>query len=201
MTNTYKEFETTNLLITKPSMDEQYDLWNIIRQPIVWQYYMHIPGRFNNDRKLFQESLDNWDKQKKFFYNKVENLDSDDHRYTWTIKLKDGTPIGQMTVQPNSKYEGNLNIRNIGWFIDPKYQGHGYATEAATTILDFMFNVVLIDEIRTEANIINPASWKLMEKLGFKRIGESLSSHYDEVGNQLMQYDYLLTKDMYLKNN
>ena len=34
------------------------------------------------------------------------------------------------------------NIRDVGWYIDPKYQGMGYATEVATAMIDFMFNEV-----------------------------------------------------------
>ena len=61
------------------------------------------------------------------------------------------------------------NIRGVGWIIDPKYQHQGYATEAANGMLEFMFNDGDISEIKTSAAIVNPASWKLMEKLGFER--------------------------------
>lgn len=110
--------------------------------------------------------------------------------------LKNGEVIGQMTVQSNSDYD-NLAIRNIGWYINPKYQGLGYATEAAMKIIEFMFNVVEIDSIITEANVVNCGSWKLMEKLGFERTGESVSNHIDDEGKNLMQYNYLLTKEKY----
>ncbi len=196
-----RNIETERLNLKVPVMEDQHFLWNILKQEIVWQYYMHIPERFNNDRNLFQESLDDWSKQEKFFKMKIDNLDKDSDKYSWTIHLKDGTVIGQMTVQPNSKYPDNPKIRNIGWYIDPKLQGNGYAYEAAKAILDYMFSVVDIDEIQTEANVINSPSWKLMEKLGFVRTGESLSSHYDKNGNQLSQYEYRITKEIYLTQN
>ena len=31
------------------------------------------------------------------------------------------------------------NIRDVGWYIDPKYQGNRYATEAAIGVMDFQF--------------------------------------------------------------
>ena len=193
--------ETERLSLRKPTMAEQYDLWNILRQEKVWQYYMNIPDRFNNDRKAFQESLDDWSKQEKFFKRKIDNAEEDSDKYTWSIFLKNGTVIGQMTVQPNDNYPDNPRIRTVGWFIDPKLQRQGYAYEAARAVLDYMFSQTDLKEIRTEANIVNPGSWGLMEKLGFIRIGESISSHYDINGNPLKQYNYMINRDMYLTKN
>lgn len=190
------DLETERLYLKRPTMDEQHDLWNIQRKRSVYRYYMSIPSRFNNDRDAFEMELNDWDKQKKWYQRKIDNLDEDSDKYTWSIFLKSGEVIGQMTVQPNSNYS-DLAIRNVGWYINPKYQGQGYATEAAKKIISFMFNVVDIDRIETSANIINPASWKVMEKLGFEKTGESISDHLDEDGNPLMQYDYVLTKEKY----
>ena len=47
-------------------------------------------------------------------------------------------------------------------------------------MLDFMFNEVEISEIKTSAAEINPASWKLMEKLGFKYIGTKKSTYFKD---------------------
>ncbi len=188
--------ETDRLYLKRPTMDEQYDLWNIQKQRNVYRYYMSIPTRFNNDREAFEQELNDWEKQKKWYQLKIDNLEEDSDKYTWSIFLKNGEVIGQMSVQPNNKYD-NVAIRNIGWYINPKYQRLGYATEAAMKIIEFMFEVVEIERIETEANIVNPSSWKLMEKLGFERVGESVSSHIDDEGNYLMQYNYLLTKEKY----
>ncbi len=133
---------------------------------------------------------------KKWYQLKIDNLEEYSDKYTWSIFLKNGEVIGQMSVQPNHKYD-NVAIRNIGWYINPKYQRLGYTTEAAMKIIEFMFEVVEIERIETEATIVNPSSWKLMEKLGFERVEESISSHIDDEGNYLMQYNYLLTKEKY----
>ena len=188
--------ETDRLFLKRPTMTEQYDLWNIQKQREVYRYYMSIPARFNNNREAFEHELNDWELQKKWYQLKIDNLDEDSDKYTWSIFLKNGEVIGQMTVQPNSNYD-DLAIRNIGWYINPKYQGLGYATEAAMKIIEFMFNVVEIDSIVTEANVVNCGSWKLMEKLGFERTGESVSNHIDDEGKNLMQYNYLLTKEEY----
>ena len=169
-----KNIETERLLLMVPTMKEQYDLWNILKQEKVNKWYMPTPERFNNDRNAFQNALNDWNKQAKFYQTKINSLNDNSNMFTWSIFLKNGTVIGQMTVQPKKKYPNNPEIRDVGWFINPKYQGQGYAYEAASAILDYMFFEVEIEIIKTSAAKINPSSWKLMEKLGFERTGKKI---------------------------
>ena len=110
--------------------------------------------------------------------------------------MKTGEPIGQMTVQPSDEYDNNPEIRDVGWFIKPKYQGNGYGTEVAFTILKFMFEEVEISQIITSAAIINPGSWRIMEKLGFERIGERQSTYFDN-NNILINYCYKVDREKF----
>ena len=165
-----RNIETERLHLRIPTREEQYDLWSIQRNEKVNLYYQATPSRFKT-RREYQEALQNWESQKKWYYLKIDNLDKDSDRYTWSIFLKDNKVIGQMTVQPNGDYPDNPDVRDVGWYIDPDYQGQGYAYEAARAIIDFMFKEVEIKEIRTSAITVDQASWKLMEKLGFIRTG------------------------------
>lgn len=208
------DIETERLLIKVPTMKEQYKIWSIIRNEDVNKYYFPTPDRIfvKNDlsknsiddltkaRKIFMEQLNDWDRQQPFYEKKIESIVNGENsqKFTWSIFTKEGEPIGQITVQPKEEYLNNPEIRDIGWFIDPSYQGKGYATEAATAILDFMFNEVEIDKILTSAAIINPSSWKLMEKLGFLRTGEMQSTYFDDQGNILLCYCYECDKEKFL---
>jgi len=208
-----KEITTARLLLKKPTMFEQPILWNILRDEQVNKYYFPTPDRIfksynlkkdnladlQKARKIFMEQLNDWNRQKPFYENKINDINNekDSQKFTWSIFLKNGEAIGQMTVQPCALYSENPAIRDVGWFINPQYQGQGLATEAATAILDFMFNEVAIDSIFTSAAIINPSSWKVMEKLGFERTGEKQSSYFDENGNILMSYCYHCTKELF----
>lgn len=60
-----------------------------------------------------------------------------------------------------------------------------------------MFTKIEITTIKTSAVISNIASWKLMEKLGFIKIGEKNSEFSDEEGNILPAYIYEITKEKY----
>lgn len=192
-----KDIETDRLLLMVPTMKEQYDLWNILRQEKVNRWYMPTPERFYGDRNAFLKALNDWNMQEKFYQMKIDSLNDNSNMFTWSIFLKNGTVIGQMTVQPKKEYLNHPEIRDVGWFIDPKYQGYGYAYEAAHAILDYMFSEVEIEEIRTSAVQINQGSWGLMEKLGFERIGEKTSSYLDENGNYLTGYIYKINREKY----
>ncbi len=199
-----REIETDRLILKVPTMDEQYELWKILKDEKVNQYYMPTPSRYNNNRKEFLNDLQNWEMQKKFYEYKINNLDDDANKYTWSIFLKNGEVIGQMTVQPAKEKvnpTGDKGIRDVGWYINPKYQGQGLAYEAAKAIISYMFKKVKIKAIKTSAAQINPASWKLMEKLGMIRIGEEMSSYLDNNGNEIPGYRYELTRERYVEKN
>ena len=210
-----KNLYTDRLELRIPTMKEQHRLWEILINKDVNQYYFPTPDRIfaNNNlsidnvkdlqkaRKIFIEQLSDWNIQKKFYEKKIDNIQAqeDSQKYTWSIFLK-GTNIviGQITCQPkNNELE---NIRDVGWFIDPNYQGQGYATEAAVTVLDFMFNEVGITGIQTSAAEINPSSWKIMEKLGFKFSGTKKSSYFSH-GEILSFKIYYVNKELFLNRS
>ena len=60
-----------------------------------------------------------------------------------------------------------------------------------------MFEEVEISQIITSAAIINPGSWRIMEKLGFERIGKKQSTYYYD-DNILMNYCYKVDREKFL---
>lgn len=68
-------------------------------------------------------------------------------------------------------------------------------------MLDFMFLECEIDEIITGAAICNPASWKIMEKLGFERQKQTKMIQYTFLDELTEIYYYKLTRDKYLLLN
>lgn len=67
-------------------------------------------------------------------------------------------------------------------------------------MLEFMFNVVEITEIKTSAAEINLGSWKIMEKLGFKYVGIEKSTYFrdDEI---LISKKYYVDKELFLNRD
>lgn len=209
-----RNIKTQRLSLKIPTLTEQQELWNILRQADVNKYYFPTPNRIFNKynlyknrledlikaREIFQEELNDWERQQPFYEQKIIGINNGENnqKYTWSVFLHDGTVIGQMTVQPNSDYPDNPSIRDVGWFINPKYQGQGFGYEMAQAILTFMFNEVEIDEIRTSSATVNLGSWKLMEKLGFERFGIKESTYLDENNQKVKCYCYKLTKETFI---
>ncbi|MCR6673715.1 GNAT family N-acetyltransferase [Devosia ginsengisoli] len=57
----------------------------------------------------------------------------------------------------------------VGWIFDPDYQGQGYATEAATALLDIAFGPGDLHRVSARCDVRNGSSWRLMERLGMRR--------------------------------
>jgi len=60
----------------------------------------------------------------------------------------------------------------IGYLMLNKYQGLGYSIEAGAELINYLFNTVQLSKLIAHCSTINTASWKVMEKLGFKREAE-----------------------------
>jgi len=69
----------------------------------------------------------------------------------------------------NAKRSGDHLQGSIGWTLGAAYEGHGYATEAARTLLDYLFDAVGFHRVFAMSSPTNPKSWRLMERLGMQR--------------------------------
>ena len=191
-----KTIETDRLILKAQTMEEQHYLWSVLMIPEVNRYYLTVP-------KKFAEKLKDWDKQEEYYKADMEHANDSDV-FRWSIFIKDtGKCIGRVSCHEASHegYETNdPSIRGVGWYIDPKYKGNGYGNEAAQAMMDYMFNECEIDEIRTGAAIQNPASWMIMEKFGFIRLDNTKMVEYTYVDEPVEDYQYYLTRQMYLEN-
>lgn len=179
-----KTIETERLILRSTKETDLKTLWNILCLPEVNRYY--LTTNLNYD----------WEKELPWQIKKLERA-KDKDIFQWSIILKDSNEcIGQISVQEKTE---DKTIRDIGWFINPTYQRKGFTYEAATTILNYMFKEVEINAIETGAAVCNPASWRLMEKLGFiKRTNKTQTIHYT-FGGDVEECFYGLTKEEYLK--
>jgi len=86
------------------------------------------------------------------------------HGFCAKITLKDGTLIGFLGL-------GGDPV-NTAYALGQGYWGKGYATEAMQAFLADSIAVHNLDEITAGAFVDNPASQRVLEKLGFTREGE-----------------------------
>ncbi len=88
--------------------------------------------------------------------------------FQYGIELRgSGTLIGDLGVNLGE----NLMQAEIGFTLDPAYQGKGYGTEAVRGILDHLFTVQGLHKVSAEADARNTASTRLLERAGFQPEG------------------------------
>lgn len=62
----------------------------------------------------------------------------------------------------------------IGYWLDKRYWGKGYASECAEALVKFAFETLDISYIRTGHAVDNPTSGKVLQKLGFRKTEEEM---------------------------
>ncbi len=88
--------------------------------------------------------------------------------YTFAIVQRDqGQLIGAIDIRPVMSHRR----AEIGYWIGKMYWGQGYATEAARAILRFGFEDLQLNRIFATHIPENPASGRVMEKLGMQYEG------------------------------
>ena len=86
----------------------------------------------------------------------------------WIVNKKDGAGLGLT----ETKYfgEGVDDVSptkvEIGWMLSPPFWGQGYATEAGAAVRDEAFFRLELENIVARHHPANPASGRIMEKLG-----------------------------------
>ena len=189
-----KVLETNRLILKAQSPQEQKRLWEILMIPEVNRYFLTVPVKF-------RDKLKDWNIQENYYEEDMKHANDKDV-FRWSIFLKEtGECIGRISCHEGHDEDENINnpnIRGVGWIIDPKYQGNGYGTEAAEAMVDFMFLECEIEKIITGAAICNPASWKIMERLGFERQEHTKMVQYTFLDELVEDYSYVMTREKYL---
>ena len=89
------------------------------------------------------------------------------------VSLKDGTTIGfvRLSVGRLAKHKSDFSI---GYAIGKTFGGHGYATEAMHAFLGKYSRVYALKNVSAGVMGDNPASIRVLEKLGFVKTGERM---------------------------
>jgi [ribosomal protein S5]-alanine N-acetyltransferase len=86
------------------------------------------------------------------------------------VVLKDsGKLVGHLSFSPIDDAE--LRTWELGYIFNPRYQRRGYATEATIAMVRYAFEKLDVHRIVANCNPENVASWKVLERAGFRREG------------------------------
>lgn len=85
----------------------------------------------------------------------------------FAIAQSSGTLCGAVGLDINL----NHNFAELGYWVGRPFWGQGYATEAAAALIAFAFNTLGLNRINATYFSDNPASGRVMEKLGMVKEG------------------------------
>ena len=96
--------------------------------------------------------------------------------------------------------KSNPRLAYLGYTLARASWGQGYASEAAHTVLDYLFRVLDLHRVVADCDVDNQASIRLLERLGFRREAHYLESFWLEHENRwgseylyaLLQREWLL---------
>jgi RimJ/RimL family protein N-acetyltransferase len=172
---------TERLSIRPATVDDLPALFEIRRRPEVSEWLPTLP----TDRDAFVERL------------------SDPERLAVTLALElGGELIGDLYLAISSPWaqlevaeQARDSQAEIGWVIDTRHAGRGYATEAAGALLRVCFDHLGLRRVKALAFADNVASWRVMEKLGMRREEYSVAESLHRSGRWLDGIGYAILVD------
>ena len=145
------KLETDRLLLRPLQYDDVADLKEWIGDRSLYQYWGKRPGKSDlNPELLFQKK----ERPTKSFH--------------WGIvHKKDDKVIGEMWVYLIE----NDRMAKVAFRLSPIYQGHGLMAEALRNVVIFCFEKTELQRLWSDVHVLNIASYKTLEKAGFRREG------------------------------
>ena len=119
--------------------------------------------------------------------NKLKSEDEYNFAIICKKKLKLIGVIGLITFKQHERAE-------LGYWIGKPNWGKGYCTEAAKELISFAFEVLKLNKVHSSHILRNPASGKVMQKIGMK--------HEGRIRQHIKKWDKFEDADFYgiLKN-
>ena len=98
-----------------------------------------------------------------------------------------GTMVGIVDIDEIAEGEGTL-----GYWLDRAVWGRGYAFEAAHAVTRFAFQVIGLSKLSSEHAVDNPASGRVLLKLGFAPL-DVVTRFSRPRGASILQHRYMLS--------
>ncbi len=137
------------------------------------KYMVFLPNKTIDETAEFLQAVErNWNAEKPLSYE-------------FAI-CADGRHIGAISIALESE-----SVGEFGWILNCAYQGRGYCTEAAKALVRFAKATLKLDKLVAHCDTRNVASYRVMEKLGMRRICESRREYFDERGIA-SKYEYAM---------
>ena len=128
-----------------------------------------------------------------FVRNNAKEWESADQTCFEFVILLDGKIIGGCDCDLG--HSEDRSYATLGWIINKNFRNRGYASEAASAVLDFAFENLKINKVYAQCDINNPASFGVMRKIGMTCIDDQGTRTYPRTGKTSGEYTCLITRE------
>jgi RimJ/RimL family protein N-acetyltransferase len=109
--------------------------------------------------------------------------------FLWSVDVKDGEPcVGQVALS----LKAGASAWALSYWVAPPHWGQGFAREQVSCVLQAAFEALGIPEIRAGTPFWNHASSAVLERLGFRLLGDNPAG-YVVAGTPEPVHEYGLT--------
>lgn len=147
--------ETDRLLLRNLSLDDVEDIFEYASDPEVSRY---------NSWSVHKSIEDS-----KWFLNEVIEEYKNHELASWGIVHKEALKV--IGTCGFANWIPDQRRAEIGYALSRKYWGKGYMPEAVRSVIAFGFRMMKLNRIEGRSIILNPASARVMEKVGMKSEG------------------------------
>ena len=146
---------------------------------------------------MFWLPNDTFEETAEFVRKNAEEWNSEDQTNFEFVILLEGKIIGGCDCDLG--HSDDRSYATLGWIINKAYRNQGYASEAASAVLDFAFGNLGIDKVYAQCDINNPASLGVMLNIGMKCIDDKGTRTYPRTGITSGEYTCMITRDEYIR--
>jgi RimJ/RimL family protein N-acetyltransferase len=152
-----KQMGTERLILRQFLPSDWEDLFEYLSNPEVVKYEPY--GVYTKDESMIEA---------------MERHEEQNNRF-WAVCLKDSSKmIGHIYFAQSEPLE--FRTWELGYVFNPAFYGHGYATEACKAILQYGFLVKKAHRIVAGVNVLNQASWNVLERLQMRKEAHMLQN-------------------------
>jgi len=164
--------ETDRLRLELYTDRDKSHFMDLLTDPVVMRFVDKGPLNSNQAESLWQKLM------REFYPAGVDTI--------WAVFAKDdGRYLGNASLRPRPERQRDWEI---GYYLKPVEWGNGFATEIASRLVRYGFDVAGLDEIYATVDKENAGSIHVLEKCGLK----FFRKEYDEKG---VFFVYRLTRE------
>jgi len=154
--------KTERLILREMKLSDASALFEMDCNPMVHQYLWNKPVKDISEVHSYIESV------------RTQYIQNNIGRFVVILK-ETNELIGWAGLKYNTKMVNNrIHFYDIGYRLNEKFWGKGYASEASFAWLDYGFNVMKIKVMEAAAHTDNIASNRILQKIGLKMTDQYL---------------------------